>query len=328
MRRALCGVVVLLLAMPMLRADDKPKDDQKSASPKEQFESLEKEFSSQRSQMLSEIQKLKGADQQKQIQKYLGLGGEFAEKFYKIAEDHPDDPAATSALFWIAQNSAGSPTFSKAIKKLTPIIEKMPLDDLAKRLRTVRTDDVKIMEIVFNRAQQEIKSDDSGELLAWVVQTSRFRPVGQKALGLLAENHPDHPAAERAVMGLANSGNAKAVGPLQTIVEKATKPRVKALATLALGQSLAAKVDTLGDNISEANKTAEEAERYLTKFVDEYSKDFPPYKAAANSQIKALHFNRVGLTAPEITSEDLDAKEFKLSDYRGKVVLLDFWGNW
>jgi hypothetical protein len=32
--------------------------------------------------------------------------------------------------------------------------------------------------------------------------------------------------------------------------------------------------------------------------------------------------------APEITGEDIDGVTFKLSDYRGKVVVLDFWGNW
>jgi serine/threonine protein kinase len=36
----------------------------------------------------------------------------------------------------------------------------------------------------------------------------------------------------------------------------------------------------------------------------------------------------VGQQAPEIASEDLDGVEFLLSDYRGKVVLLDFWGFW
>jgi hypothetical protein len=36
----------------------------------------------------------------------------------------------------------------------------------------------------------------------------------------------------------------------------------------------------------------------------------------------------VGMKAPEIEGEDIDGKKFKLSDYRGKVVLLDFWGNW
>jgi hypothetical protein len=36
----------------------------------------------------------------------------------------------------------------------------------------------------------------------------------------------------------------------------------------------------------------------------------------------------VGMTAKEIEGEDIDGKRFKLSDYRGKVVLLDFWGHW
>ena len=30
----------------------------------------------------------------------------------------------------------------------------------------------------------------------------------------------------------------------------------------------------------------------------------------------------------EIMAPDVDGKEFKLSDYRGKVVLIDFWGHW
>lgn len=35
-----------------------------------------------------------------------------------------------------------------------------------------------------------------------------------------------------------------------------------------------------------------------------------------------------GQLAPEITGEDLDGEVFNLSDYRGKVVMLDFWGDW
>ena len=35
-----------------------------------------------------------------------------------------------------------------------------------------------------------------------------------------------------------------------------------------------------------------------------------------------------GLPAPDIEGHDLDGVPFKLSDYRGKVVLLDFWGDW
>ena len=36
----------------------------------------------------------------------------------------------------------------------------------------------------------------------------------------------------------------------------------------------------------------------------------------------------VGQVAPDIAGEDIDGAKFKLSDYRGKVVMLDFWGHW
>ena len=45
-------------------------------------------------------------------------------------------------------------------------------------------------------------------------------------------------------------------------------------------------------------------------------------------QAAATSDPRVGQLAPEIAGEDLDGVPFRLSDYRGKVVLLDFWGHW
>ena len=35
-----------------------------------------------------------------------------------------------------------------------------------------------------------------------------------------------------------------------------------------------------------------------------------------------------GDTVPEITGKDLDNIKFNLSDYEGKVIMLDFWGDW
>ncbi len=36
----------------------------------------------------------------------------------------------------------------------------------------------------------------------------------------------------------------------------------------------------------------------------------------------------VGRVAPDIVGRDLDGVAFRLSDYRGRVVVLDFWGDW
>lgn len=36
----------------------------------------------------------------------------------------------------------------------------------------------------------------------------------------------------------------------------------------------------------------------------------------------------IGMIAPDITGQDVDGNPMKLTDFRGKVVVLDFWGFW
>jgi hypothetical protein len=45
----------------------------------------------------------------------------------------------------------------------------------------------------------------------------------------------------------------------------------------------------------------------------------------AKAELFGIRNLRIGKGAPDIEGEDQDSKQFKLSDYRGKVVLLDFW---
>src|SRR5262249_9591456 len=45
----------------------------------------------------------------------------------------------------------------------------------------------------------------------------------------------------------------------------------------------------------------------------------------AQAELVGIRKLSVGKEAPDIEGEDQDGKRFKLSDYRGKVVLLDFW---
>jgi hypothetical protein len=48
----------------------------------------------------------------------------------------------------------------------------------------------------------------------------------------------------------------------------------------------------------------------------------------AQHELFELQNLAVGKLAPDIAAEDTAGVAFKLSDYRGKVVMLDFWGFW
>ena len=49
---------------------------------------------------------------------------------------------------------------------------------------------------------------------------------------------------------------------------------------------------------------------------------------AAERELFEIRNLAIGKVAPEIEGEDIDGVDFKLSDYRGKVVVIDFWGDW
>ncbi len=48
----------------------------------------------------------------------------------------------------------------------------------------------------------------------------------------------------------------------------------------------------------------------------------------AEANLDELHNLNIGQPAPEIVGKDLNGNPMKLSDYRGKVVVLVFWGSW
>ena len=49
---------------------------------------------------------------------------------------------------------------------------------------------------------------------------------------------------------------------------------------------------------------------------------------SAEKKLFLLRRLLAGKPAPEIVGEDMFGKKMKLSDYRGKVVMLSFWGHW
>ena len=69
-----------------------------------------------------------------------------------------------------------------------------------------------------------------------------------------------------------------------------------------------------------------ESERWMEKLAAEYE------ETDHGAQASGILFERrhlvVGKIAPDFEGKTIDGHTFKLSDYRGKVVLLDFYGFW
>jgi hypothetical protein len=76
-------------------------------------------------------------------------------------------------------------------------------------------------------------------------------------------------------------------------------------------------------------KAVKEAEAVFELAASKYGDVKVPYGGTVAEAVKTelydLRFLSVGKTAPDIEGADQDGKRFKLSDYRGKVVLLYFW---
>jgi thiol-disulfide isomerase/thioredoxin len=52
------------------------------------------------------------------------------------------------------------------------------------------------------------------------------------------------------------------------------------------------------------------------------------HRKGAEKRLEAMRICGIGKVAPEIVGVDLNGREVKLSEYRGKVVLLSFWATW
>jgi len=117
---------------------------------------------------------------------------------------------------------------------------------------------------------------------------------------------------------------------LRTLLEKDSRREVQGLASLTLAQELKRRLEmTPAGGEETASEVRMESEKLLRRAADE----FGDVKLAVGGTVghKAqlelddiLHL-AVGKVAPDIEGQDQDGNKFKLSDYRGKVVLLDFW---
>jgi hypothetical protein len=129
------------------------------------------------------------------------------------------------------------------------------------------------------------------------------------------------------------SGTAGGEIVLRALLAKDAHRDVQGVACLGLAQSLKARADRLPESrAEEAGKLRKESEETFDRAGEKYADVKLPFRGTVGEKVKGelfeLRFLTVGKVAPDVEGEDFDGKTFKLTEYRGKVVLLDFWGNW
>ena len=202
------------------------------------------------------------------------------------------------------------------------------------------------LQYLLPRPKPQPVQDDPSAVEARRIGLSK--DVGHAALALTGKASP---AAKRLICA---------------VVEKNPDPHIKGLACLALGQYLKHQSDRVRD-IQEDPEAARaweaifleegSSKESFTQFsgrdpdammkeaegiFERIGKEFDGLSSQGDrlSRAPSPSLSRTPMPSwsrsatwpsaspPEITGEDIDAKPFKLSDYRGKVVYLSFWADW
>ena len=173
----------------------------------------------------------------------------------------------------------------------------------------------------FEFAESHAKEKAGIQAYCWLVNNAQqdFR-LRNRALEVLTKEHAASEFLDSSM--LARLGYARTppeLALLNAVVEKNKQPQLR-------GQALLSSATA-----SKYQGNRKEAERILERVIQEYASGERSNKSLADrarGELFEIRNLSVGKTAPDIEGKDLDGVDFKLSDYRGKVVVLDFWGHW
>ena len=156
--------------------------------------------------------------------------------------------------------------------------------------------------------------------LNMIARTTRGSGLQAKDFEVLTKHHLNHDKVGELALSLAYAQSPEAQSFLTTVGEKSESKdaRGTALYARAIGmerdKSKAAEYDAITQKIITDHADLEIRGRKIATAL----------KAKKEATVKFA----IGKEAPEIIGRDVDGKEMKLSDYKGKIVVLDFWGDW
>jgi thiol-disulfide isomerase/thioredoxin len=204
-------------------------------------------------------------------------------------------------------------------------------------------------------ARSDPASETGFDALAYIMKDVQAYglPVGKAALELMAKHHAANPKVGPRIARLSyyqplpnNASHGAAVELLERVAKENPDRTARGQAALGLAGVAyrrfgLAEYEASKDPAKRADvdRAAAEAEKAFDEVVKNYG-DCANLRDTGGARPKAtlgeeaarelydLRNLRPGKPAPEIEAEDLDGKKFKLSDYRGKVVVLVFWASW
>lgn len=293
MTRTAGGILVLLAFAPALLSPDKPE---KSATPAEQYKAILAVFKEAVADSDKALASAKTPEQRQKIHSELDAKIKSTTvRAMELAEKAPNDPIALNALFWVDAK--------------TPLPDKDPDSPRLKALKILARDyagNDKIDGIINDRRLYDW-NDATVKLLREVMEKNPKREIQGKACLMLAQQ-----ADARLQMAEDFKDNPDPAKRSESFFGKKT-----------VEELLKADPD----------KLRKEAQTHYERLAKDYG-DLPASQGGTMGKLAEVkldtlrHSIVIGKPAPEIEGEDIDGKKFKLSDYRGKVVLLDFWGNW
>ncbi|WP_210420263.1 peroxiredoxin family protein [Aquisphaera giovannonii] len=202
-------------------------------------------------------------------------------------------------------------------------------EERQKLIESKYPDPNKSADLMLKIAEDAPKDPVAVEALVWVATNARG-PAADKAAKVLAKDHVQDPRIASLCSRLAYDDSPQSEQLLREVIARNPGAEAKGMACLALGQRLKRASEAEADK-GKADAKSKEAEALLDRVAGEFA-DVKGGRGtlgeSAKNILNDLRNLGIGKTAPEIAGEDIDGKPLKLTDYRGKVVVLDFWGDW
>jgi hypothetical protein len=241
-----------------------------------------------------------------------------------------DGPPARAALSPAERYRDALKAYEKSTEEfMTAYRAAKTQEERTKVIETRRPDDSKTAAEMLRIADDAPKDPVAIEALVWI-STNSGGPAADRAMKVLAADHVQDPRIASLCSRLAYEQSPQSEQLLREVIARNPGRDAKGMACLALGQRLKLASEQ-GSAEEKAAAMAKEAEGLLERVAGEFANvkgGRGTLGEQARSMLNELRNLGIGKTAPEIAGEDIDGKPLKLADYRGKVVVLDFWGDW